>query len=394
MLDQLNIDIINLIIHYLNDKDTAQLLSTCQHIYAMRSHLIYKFLIQRDKVIELPYADQFVHLAIDTDMVVSDYSKIYRITNYTGLMSLNCFTALRELNMENYVCDVLPTLPPRLKLLKLPNTYNGSLLNILPSTLSKLHLGIRYNQPLYEQGKKILRYGLKCIIFSHCFNQEVISPHGQRYLPPTLIQITFGHNFNQPIFCNKHSVFSKNLVKLKFGRKFDQPIISPEGLPYIPTYVKELELNFSAHVPLGLMIGNKKYSALPYGLNTLKLLQLSHTNIAFIPSKLKLLTIFRINNMISISSLSQLNELRIQKVSVLYEFEKDDFPQNLQRLYINYYNKCIPASVLPDGLQILELGELYERLLDPDLKVNKIILHNNKYIGNIPSQLLSKVVIL
>lgn len=394
MLDLLNIDIINRIIFYLNAKDTVQLLSTCQHIYAMRSHLIYKFLAHRDKILNLSYGSQFIYLVIDTDVLLPDYTKIFRIINYTGAVSLNNFNNLRELNMENYVCDVLPTLPSRLLVLKLPNKFNGSLLNILPPTLKSLHLGFRYNQPLHHEGQPILNFRLKYIIFSHYFNQELFSVSGQRYLPCSLIKITFGRHFNQDVFYIHRSIFSNKLVKLEFGAMFDKPLVSPEGKPYIPPSVKEIKLNNTALTSLGIVIDGKRYGIFPPGLYKLKLLFLSSNQIMFIPPKLKSLSVFRISDMSSIKLLSQLEELAIHKVSIIYQFREGDFPPNLQKLYINDYNQYIPASILPDGLQVLELGEHYERILDPDLKVSKIILRNKGYIGNIPHCLMDRVVIM
>ena len=392
MIDQLPLDIIDIIIRYLNGKDISHLLLTCQHIYGMRHSLIYRVVIDEHKVKNLSYYNQFIKLCVKTDNDVVDCSKVFRIYNYQGAIPLINFIELRELNMSDYECNMLPSLPPNLRRLRLPSTFNGGLVDVLPSSLRVLHLGRKYNQPLYQHGRKVLNFGLKCIIFGHDFNQPIISESGSLYLPPSLVEIDFGYEFNQPIFCKKMALGPK-LKKLKFGCQFNQSIISQEGLPYIPLSVKDLKLLSLIQIALGINLNGKKYSALPNGLTNLKIMVIDGRSIKdYVPKYLESLHIIRLTNGISGCFPSKLRELRIGFIGLTYEFGHGDLPDTLELLDINKYNKYIPATIIPNNVETLILGHRYEHLLDPDLKVSKIILHNKDLYDYIPYKLMSRVV--
>jgi len=111
--------------------------------------------------------------------------------------------------------------------------YNNTFVrNVLPKSLVKLTLGYKFNQPIYED---VLPCSLKYLKFGSYFNQNIVP----RSLPENLEHLIFGERFNQQILAN---TLPFKLTHLTFGESWNPcpqfPIsdnIFPPGL---------IELNF------------------------------------------------------------------------------------------------------------------------------------------------------
>jgi hypothetical protein len=142
------------------------------------------------------------------------------------------------------------TFPSSLTSLALSGYNQVIEVDVLPASLTKLHLYGLFNQPINEY---VLPSSLLELHFDTYFNQSI----GKNVLPKSLKILKLSASFNQPI---EENVLPASLTKLHFGYKFNQKIqknILPEGL---------LKLEFN-----GIFDSNKIEDALPENLDELVL---------------------------------------------------------------------------------------------------------------------------
>ena len=112
------------------------------------------------------------------------------------------------------------------------NTAFNAPLNI--GSLLELSFGDAFNQPIYDnaQNRSLLPANLKKLIFGRDFDQLL----PRNALPLKLEELELGGNFATPL---AQCSFPSTIMKLRFGEAFDQTITANS----LPTFLKILELH-------------------------------------------------------------------------------------------------------------------------------------------------------
>ena len=122
------------------------------------------------------------------------------------------------------------------------NTAFNAPLNI--NSLLELSFGDDFNQPIYDNDQKqsLLPANLTKLLFGRDFDQAL----PQNALPSKLEELELGGNFETPL---AQCSFPSTIMKLRFGESFDQTIPTKS----LPTFLKLLELHkdFNRQRPRG-----------------------------------------------------------------------------------------------------------------------------------------------
>ena len=140
-------------------------------------------------------------------------------------------------------------------IIRILHLYNCAPLKILRNqgvslSVIQLSFGHSFNQLI---PRNTLPHSLKHLHFSHQYNQ----PISRNVLPPFLLRLTFGWSFNQPIEPN---VLPSTLTRLEFGRYFNQVIVEKS----LPDSIEYLKFGWFFNQPLS-------NHTLPRGLRCLKM---------------------------------------------------------------------------------------------------------------------------
>jgi hypothetical protein len=234
--------------------------------------------------------------------------------------------------------DLINLIP---NILKLKINYNNEQINILPSSITHLHIELTNykiieNLPInltylsfgyyFNQSVDNLPLSLTHLIFSYMFNQSV------NKLPEKITHLTFGFKFNQLV-----DNLPLSLTHLTFGYKFNQLVDNlPENLTHL-TFGEEF---------------NQPINKLPENLTHLILGNDFYHNINILPKKLTHLTL-------SYNYWSMPDYLpdNLTHLTFGYEFNADvDFlPKNLSEITFGHdFNQ--PVEFLPKTLTKITFG--------------------------------------
>lgn len=210
---------------------------------------------------------------------------------------------------------------------------------ILPENLEYLDLGKSYNHKL-ERG--VLPRNLKTLVLSFSYNHPV----GKGVLPEGLLEIRFGEKFNQPI--GRESL-PKSLVNIQFGYDFDQDIGGV--LPNI----SELHLGDGYTRPLvpGDIPESVKRLNLGFEFNR----DLSR---GIIPNGVERLTLGIYTRELHPGSLPDSIHYLDMGISYNHPLHTGILPRNIKYLKLsNLFTQPLRAGHLPEGLEDLIFGNAY-----------------------------------
>lgn len=258
---------------------------------------------------------------------------------------------LQELNLTSCHFNKIiekGTLPKSLKKLYLPRHYNNiicelplsliifhtgnhSIKNILPFSLTELHLnnniildkndlppnlkklqfGQEYNKIIK---RNILPESLEELIFGHDFNQLL----DEHIFPLNIIKLTFGYNFNHFV---KRNVLPNNLEKLKFGNTYNKMLY----IGVLPQSLKIIEFGSNYNKPINKNVLPNSIRSLIFGNN--------------------------------------FNQ----------QFNENALPQSLKELILgNEYSRPFLENILPNNLEYLTIGENYKSTIVASKSIKNI----------------------
>lgn len=308
MLSQLPIELINMIVDYLDIADAYNMLSSCSILWKYRTEIIYRAPVWYFDIMNLSHSDKFVQVKYD-NMSLDPVAfpklgcriKHLYYHHYTNLY-LHYWNHITHLDMANY--------------------FDDEIKGVLPPGLKYLNLGHTFDRPIGHQGVKYIPDSVQKLIFGFSFNQPI-----QGLLPQSLLYLEFGYNFNQDIGDNQGSYLPDGIEYVDLGIEFNKTLYLPCGLKYLTlSYVFNQDIK--GQLPNGLIYLDTKYtfnqpvgelyqSFLPAGLQTLKLGYhfnqcLEYNNYSYIPAGVKVLHIGKyFDQLLNIEHLHQLTELKI-----------------------------------------------------------------------------------
>lgn len=301
MLDQLCVDVINMIISYLNGKDAFELLISCKQLYNMTTQLLYYFPIDDHKVKHLSYFNQFRRLKYTcSDGVYPSYGNQIMNLTYMSYSPISiCWKHITHLNI-NY-CDSLHqfvnlthltlhlhrrdelfspsghTMVPKVKYLKVSCfgvnhpvmkliTSDGQVISFIPDGVQQLVLDfigdfdIRYLIPHSVIDLKV-----------ESFDYQLFDGN-DKYIPDSVVYLNLGRYFNKPLIMdNGQSALPNKIIKLDLGNSYTHTLMSvlPSTLQELrigERYAKKLSVKGDKRIPDRY---DSSYSAIPPGLKKL-----------------------------------------------------------------------------------------------------------------------------
>jgi hypothetical protein len=252
MLDHLPLEMIMMIVNYLDIKDAFRLLSCNKTLWSYRSEIIYYHSMYYEKIKHLPFGNRFKGLECDFKHMVPPeyYNKVKYLTHYDGVV-LSEFVNLTHLIINIDQCAKIK-IPPSVYHLTLQG--DGDIKDLIPHHITHLVFGSEFNSSVKEHIPPSVVY----LVFGYEFNQSI-----SKSIPGSVIYLEFGYNFNK----YAGNCIPKSVRVLKFGDKFNRSMIYtlPPHLielslgihfdqdiqQYIPPSLKKLTLgyNFSHPVP-------------------------------------------------------------------------------------------------------------------------------------------------
>eukprot|EP01112_Ceratiomyxa_fruticulosa_P015098 TRINITY_DN43_c1_g2_i3.p1 TRINITY_DN43_c1_g2~~TRINITY_DN43_c1_g2_i3.p1 ORF type:complete len:447 (+),score=61.89 TRINITY_DN43_c1_g2_i3:169-1509(+) len=257
--------------------------------------------------------------------------------NIKGLLSIPFLNNLRKVTFHDELSKAfnIKYLPSTITHLILSKKFNKKITHQLPSSISYLHFGTYYNQPLhFDDNTSILPDGLTHLTLSKKFNKQITQK-----LPSNLKHLRFGGEYVQPLNLEDNtSILPEGLTHLYFGFWFSYPV---EGL--LPQSLLYLDLGHLFRYPI---------NDLPPNITFLKL---SHS----------------------------------------FTLPIEKFPPKLTELILNFcFTDHVPK--LPHTLTRLEFGYCWNHpvdgLLPPNLKELVLGDHFDHPLEKLPSQLTSLTV--
>lgn len=314
--------------------NSEQLLDLFPNVMTLTLNLstdqIQKIIIPQS-VINLTFEPQYYGLLVIPNSVKNLTFNNHFTKNLSGCIP----NSIVKLKFTHQIDDLKYEIPTSVLHLHLSDTYNQSLVNVLPPVLETLILGDKFDQPLNQ----CLPPTLKCLQFGRKFNCPLNND-----LPASLIELIFGQTFNRPII----GQLPPALQYLKFGESFNRSLGTlPNSLLYL-----DLGLHFN------------QVLALPPRLVTLKLsLDLKYSLNSVLPASLQSLTI---------------------NTPLL---PTDKLPNTIANLILGpYYNDAVYFNI-PNSVDTLTLGRRFRRCINiPSsvkyLKVYKKYLQLRTFIPN------------
>jgi hypothetical protein len=238
--------------------------------------------------------------------------------------------------------------PPNIETLVFDDEYNQSMENFewFPQTLLRITFGNIFNQPI-----DTIKWAtnLQSLKFGDNFNQPIECV----YFPDSLLHITFGDNFNQPI---EKVRWSKNLQSLVFGYDFNQPI---EDVNWNDS-LQILSFDFKFNQSLEKVKWSKNLQSLTLGFCFVQPLEK-----IILPSTLHILDLSYLftGSLEHFKLPEQLHSLSFKYdsytdeiIGSLYKNSIDRliFPSNLKYLYFDEWFQHPPKHIqFPDSLEII-----------------------------------------
>lgn len=213
---------------------------------------------------------------------------------------------------------------------------------LFPSTVKEITFGKSFDQAI---GRVVWPRELKRITFGRSFDQ-VIEVHSSGGWPPGVVELAFGHGFNQPI----NSVdWPPKLERLIFGHEFNQDISEVSW----PATLKDLTLGW-------LFDHSLQSVALPESLEQLSLAGLFDRPLdgVVLPAGLKRLTLGgHFNQSVRSVALPESLEQLAFGWSYNHSFLHVRWPRNLKKITLGYrFKQSADCLRLPANLEALELG--------------------------------------
>lgn len=319
-------------------------------------------------------------------------------------------------NGHEYECECEPILPSSLKILKFGRNFNQFIGNLpkhlidisfgdcfnkvfrnLPFSLKTLQFGLHFNKPFCSYNDRntykhhcIIPSCLNTLILGDDFNQPIcceIEEHNgcscQKSFPDSIKILRFGQCFNQPLSRNLYK--TKNVVQrlpsflidLEFGHCFDQQICSyVENI--LPESLKSLRLGNYFNKPVCCQIeGHFNCDCLfklPKELRFLELGNEFNQPINNLPNLRTLIIGADFDHQISCNCEG-------------YCYCQKRLPKTLITLLFSTYSKFNKKiNNLPDTIEILKIGKYFSQdIRKLPYNLSKIILHK-KFRNLLPNQ--------
>uniref|UniRef100_A0A6C0C877 F-box and FNIP repeat-containing protein n=1 Tax=viral metagenome TaxID=1070528 RepID=A0A6C0C877_9ZZZZ len=212
-------DVIIRISDELTDREKIILTLTSKSMGIFRCKFMYHEKICVDRIISLPYYDNFRCIDIRKmferpdakSFTVSDYPKYVKEVHYM-------------IHYDDYFTDISAKFVlHRVTHLKFSNVFNETICGVIPPSVTHLTFGTWFNQSVSDHIPSSVTH----LTFGKHFNQPITCILSVTHL-------TFGANFNHPL---KHNI--PFVTHLTLGKKFIQPI---ENISSSVTHLKFLDM--------------------------------------------------------------------------------------------------------------------------------------------------------
>lgn len=328
-------DILSNIYYFLSFSEKINLLLTCKiiyyNLYEISNKLVFNIELIKNKIRK----DRNICYYLEPDSYyITNYHVFYTKKNKSNIpCNIRKIIFSHDFNSDIGIDDYGILIDyPFLNSIIFGDNFDKPIgndqVNFIPSTVSKIFFGKKFNQPLsncmcctfrHDHSYKCYNYigeAVREIFFGEMFNQP-LGNNFYYFLPENLVKIIFGNNFNQPIYSIGRNLPSK-LKILVFGNNFNQRIGDTEDYhlyieSYLPLKLEILVFGKNFNFPIG--INFKSY--LP---DTLKILTfgpgfkqpISNDYALYLPYTIEFLTI-------SIDYIYKINEIpkTIKKINFI-----------------------------------------------------------------------------
>ncbi|EGG19837.1 hypothetical protein DFA_06939 [Cavenderia fasciculata] len=263
----------------------------------------------------------------------------------------------------------------------LDGEFNSPLRGLLPPTLLELKLGGNFNQPIYEGD---IPFGVETLSFDKDYNQ----PLSVGVLPSSLQSLVFGYDYDQPLSVG---ILPTSLQSLVFGNRYNQPL----SVGVLPSSLQSLEFGYDYNQPLPVRV-------LPSSLQSLKFGDRYNQEISVgvLPTSLQSLVFgYDYDQPLSVGVLPTSLQSLVFGVDYNQRLSVEVLPTSLQSLMFgDRYNQALPVEVLPSSLLSLKFSDRYNQPLSVGVLPTSLqsLVFGNRYnqplsVGVLPTSLQSLV---